>query len=62
MQQVWVKRDVHTGFWWGDLMEREHREDVGMHGMILKCIFKKWDVEACTGIVWLGIGTGSGLL
>ena len=36
--------DVHKGFWWGDLRERDHLEDIGIDGrMILKCTFKKWD-------------------
>jgi hypothetical protein len=29
---------------------------------ILKRIFKKWDGEGWTGLVWLMIGTGGGLL
>jgi hypothetical protein len=36
--------EVHTGFWWGDLRERDHLEDRGVDGrIILKWIFKKWD-------------------
>jgi len=35
---------VHTGFWWGDLMEGGHLEDLGVDGRILKWILKKWDV------------------
>jgi hypothetical protein len=32
---------VHTGFWWGDLNEREHSEDLGVDGRtILKWILK----------------------
>ena len=35
---------VHTGFWWGDLRERGHLEDLGVDGrLILKRIFKKQD-------------------
>jgi hypothetical protein len=25
---VWETEDVHTGFWWGDLTERDHLEDL----------------------------------
>jgi hypothetical protein len=33
--------DVHTGFWWGNLNERDHLEDLGVDGRrILKLIFK----------------------
>jgi hypothetical protein len=35
--------DVHTGFWWGDLREKDQLEELGIDGrVILKWIFKKW--------------------
>ena len=35
---------MHTGFWWGNLRERNHLEELGVDGwIILKWIFKKWD-------------------
>jgi hypothetical protein len=35
---------VHTGFWWGNLLERDHLEDLGIdEKLVLKWIFKKWD-------------------
>jgi len=38
------RREVHTGFWWGNLRERDHLEDPGADGsIILKWNFKKWD-------------------
>jgi hypothetical protein len=44
--------EVHTRFWWEDLRERNRMEGLGVDGMIiLKWIFKRWDVEAWTGFV-----------
>jgi hypothetical protein len=35
---------VHSGFWRGNLRERNHLEDLGAdEKIILKCIFKNWD-------------------
>jgi hypothetical protein len=53
---------VLTGFWWGDLREGGHLGDPGIDGrIILKWIFKKWN-GALTGLSWLKIQTGGGLL
>ena len=36
---------MHTSFWWGNLMEIDHLKDLGIDGrIILKWIFRKWDV------------------
>jgi len=44
---------LYTGFWWRDLWEREnHLEELDVDGrIILKWIFKLWDVEAWTGLM-----------
>jgi hypothetical protein len=43
---------VYTGFWWGNVRERVHLEDLGLDGrIILRQIFRKWDVMARTGSI-----------
>ena len=33
---------AYTGFWWGNLMERDHLRDPGVDGrIILRSIFRK---------------------
>jgi hypothetical protein len=54
---------VHRGFWWGNLKGKGHLEDPGVvWRIILKRIFRKWDVGAWTRLIWLRIGTYGGLL
>ena len=63
MWHVWGTEEVRTGDWRGELRERDNMEDLDVDGkMILKCIFRKWDGQAWTGLIWLRIGTGGGLL
>jgi hypothetical protein len=50
--------EVYTGFWWGNLKEGDHFEDPGVDGIIiLRWIFRKWDVAVWTGSSWLRAGT-----
>ena len=46
-------------FFGGNLRERDHLGDSGLdERIILRWIFRKWDVELWTGSSWLGIWTG----
>ena len=49
--------------WWGNLRERAHLGDPGIVGrIILRWIFRKWDVGIWTGSGRLRIGIGGGHL
>jgi len=55
--------EVYTGFWWGNLSEKDHLEDPGVEGrIILRWNFRKWDVGVWTGSSWLTRRTGGGHL
>jgi hypothetical protein len=57
------REEAYTGFRWGNLSERDQLENPGVDGrIILRWIYKKWDVRAWTGSNWLRIGTGGGHL
>jgi hypothetical protein len=43
--------------------ERDHLEDEDLKGSVLiKLIYRKCDEGSWTGLIWLGIGRGGGLL
>jgi len=55
--------EAYTGFWWGNMRERDHVEDPDVDGrIILRWIFRKWDVWVWIASSWLRIGTGGGNL
>jgi hypothetical protein len=50
------KRDAYSGM----VGKPEGKRPLGR--ITLRRIFKKWDGEAWTGLIWLWIGTGGGFL
>jgi len=43
------ERKGHTGFWWGNMRERDYLEDPGVYRrIILRWVFWKWNVGAWT--------------
>jgi hypothetical protein len=51
MWQVWMRAEVHTGFWWRNLRKKDNLEESGVDGRILRWIFKKWD----GGMDWIDL-------
>jgi hypothetical protein len=52
---------MYAGFWCGNVRQRDQLgvPDVDVK-LVLRWIFKKWNVGVWTGSRWLRIGTGGG--
>jgi len=53
--------EVHTGFWWGNLRERDHLEDL-CRWQDVKISLREVGWGEWTGLIWLRTGTGGGHL
>ena len=57
------EEEAYTGFWWGNLRQRDYLGDPGVDGrIILRWIFRRWDVGVWTVLSWLRLGTDGGHL
>jgi len=55
--------EMFTGFWWGNLRKRAQLENPDIDGrIILRWIFRNWDVGSWNVSSWLRIGTDGGHL
>jgi hypothetical protein len=55
------RREVHTGFWYGNLRERDHLEDKRRWEANVEVDLQEVGKGAWTGLIWLRLGTGGGL-
>ena len=63
MWHTWKGGEAYAGLWWGNLKERDHLGNAGIDGrIILRWIFRKWDVGVRTVSSWLRIMTLGGHL
>jgi hypothetical protein len=66
MDRGWARGEVYTGFWWGNLGERDHFGHPGLNGGEGggggNIVFWKCGVGVWTGWSWLSIGIGGGNL
>jgi hypothetical protein len=58
MWHIREKGGVYTGLWWGNLMERDHLENVGVDGNGSR----RHRMGLWTGLIWLTITTNGKLL
>ena len=63
MWSVWGSGEVCTGFWWGNLRDRDHLGDPDVDGrIILRWTCRKLEGVVGTGWRWFRMGTGGGHL
>jgi hypothetical protein len=63
MWLVWATGEMHIGLWWGNLKESVCLDELGVdYRMILYYISNSSTGNVWTGLIWLRIGTGDGIV
>jgi hypothetical protein len=47
MWHIWGRKETHTGFWWGNVKERDNFEDLGIDRSDIKMDLKKNMMGGC---------------
>jgi hypothetical protein len=59
---LWGIEGKHTRFWWGNLKEGNHWENIGVDWRIMfKWTVKKQDMRACAGLISLRTGSSGAI-
>ena len=61
MRWLWGREEVHIGFWWGNLRERDHLEDQGVDRRIIGSS-RSGMGGLRTELIWFRIGKVGGHL
>jgi hypothetical protein len=56
MYRVWGRGEAYTGFWWGNLRERDHLGEQGVDGRIIKIDLQEVGCGGMHGIELVEIG------
>jgi hypothetical protein len=57
-----IEGEAYTGFWWGNLKEREPLGDPDVDGDNIKVDLQEMGYGIWSGSSWLKVGTGGGHL
>ena len=59
---MWPVWQLNAEFWWGNLRDRDHLEDLRVDGRIILNLWSRSEIGAWTALMWLRIRRDGGLL